>query len=271
VARDIGFVLLTHSHPRQIARLLARLNQLFDHPPIACHHDAGQCAFPDAARTPNLRLVEPHIVTQWARFSIVEATVRAIALLYERGPGPDVFIVLSGADYPITNAARIRLDVNGADAFIEHERLEPGFLLNNWQRKRCNDFYGGGGGPVPFGPSLCCFAGSQWFAASRRAASAILDFYRRRPQLADHLRLRDYPDETYFHTILANTPGLQLRNCNWRYLEWRPGSSHPAILTRSDLPRILASPAHFARKFDFDADPALFDAIDAAVDGGGAA
>jgi len=44
------------------------------------------------------------------------------------------------------------------------------------------------------------------------------------------------------------------------------GGHHPKTLGMEDIPHILASGAHFARKFDLAKDAEVFDAIDAAVD-----
>jgi hypothetical protein len=41
---------------------------------------------------------------------------------------------------------------------------------------------------------------------------------------------------------------------------------HPKTLGVEDIPRILASGAHFARKFNLENGAEVFDAIDAAVD-----
>ena len=39
----IGFVVLTHSNPPQITRLIRCLNALYSSPPIVLHHDFSQC------------------------------------------------------------------------------------------------------------------------------------------------------------------------------------------------------------------------------------
>jgi len=54
-----------------------------------------------------------------------------------------------------------------------------------------------------------------------------------------------------------------------RYIDWRMGGYHPKTLGLDDIPRILASGAHFARKFDLAMGPEVFDAIDEIVDSSG--
>ncbi len=84
--------------------------------------------------------------------------------------------------------------------------------------------------------------------------------------LARYFHNRSYVDESYFQTILANSPGLKLNNNNWRYVEWNPTGSHPRTLGVKDLPKILSSGAHFARKFDLDTDASVFDELDRFVE-----
>jgi hypothetical protein len=42
MAREIGFVIISHNQPQQLLRLVRRLQSLYDNPPIAVHHDFAQ-------------------------------------------------------------------------------------------------------------------------------------------------------------------------------------------------------------------------------------
>lgn len=123
----IGFVLVTHSNQQQIRRLVARLDGIFDHPPIALHHDFGKCAL-DISEFPNVKLVQPHFSTRWSHISVVRATMAALRLLYTADAGPDWFCVLSGADYPVRSADAVLADLEAGecDAYVQHELLYPG-------------------------------------------------------------------------------------------------------------------------------------------------
>jgi hypothetical protein len=121
----IGFVLLTHNKPQQAVRLVKRLNDMFGAPPIAWHHDFTQCALPFDSITKNASLVRPHIKTSWGQFSLPEAMLSALKLLFETKAPPDWFILLSGADYPIKSAERIALDLSRSpyDVHMNHEKI----------------------------------------------------------------------------------------------------------------------------------------------------
>lgn len=60
-----------------------------------------------------------------------------------------------------------------------------------------------------------------------------------------------YPLESYFHTVLCNSPEFQNTTVNndLRYIVWDSTYEVPQILTMSHLDKMLASEAAFARPF----------------------
>ena len=120
-----GFVIMSHKAPHQLLRLTRALNALYGDPPIACHHDFSQCDLRKSEFPANVRFVDPFIKTAWAKWSLVEATLSALQLLYASAD-PDFFFLISAADYPTVDADRARMDVlrSGADAFIDAFPLE---------------------------------------------------------------------------------------------------------------------------------------------------
>jgi hypothetical protein len=278
----IGFVVMTHSKPHQLERLSARLNAMFDHPPIVCHHNFSLCPMQTGRFSKNVSFVRPHVRTAWGAFSCVEAFMRAIEQLYAAPDNPDWFVLLSGFDYPIKPAAQIIRDLSAGDydAHIEHEPVRPGELKTAWQKESFGRYCCLGFRVpltqkrirvkhplltrwwVPFSNRLHCYAGSDWICANRRAARSLVEMHKTELKLARHYRRLSIPTESYYHTILANTPGLKLNNNNWRYIDWSLGGPHPKTLNSEDLPKLLASTAHFARKLDLDQNPALYDQLD---------
>lgn len=310
----IGFVLVTYKNPEQLLRLVLALNRLYHDPPIAIHHDFGQCD-PLAHRFPaNVAFVRPHVATGWGTFGVAEGTVRALEILYgqadvqanaarptaDPASGPAWVTLLSGCDYPLQPAAVVLADLErgGYDAHIDHTRIRADAPSGSWQRL-CVDRYlrtqlqvpwperPGGlrrwrwrrrplhlrqpllAAPfLPWTSRFHCYAGSQWFSASRRAARMIIRRHRDPDdRLSQGLR-RFYQhvqvvDESYFHTLLANSPGLRLNPQTWRYIDWGSHNQpHPNTLTAADLPAALASGCHFARKFCATSEPAALDQLD---------
>ena len=118
----------------------------------------------------------------------------------------------------------------------------------------------------PFSETLKCYGGSGWFTCNRKAAERLLADNADNRALLAHYSRRFIPDESFPHTILCNQPDLKTSKDSMRYIDWSQGGHHPKTLGMEDLPRILASDAHFARKFDLTKGAEVFDAIDAAVD-----
>src|SRR5262249_2829049 len=127
---SIGFVLITHNKSKQIQRLIDRLNSMFDQPPIVCHHDFAKCTLPLEEFPGNVSFVLPHLLTGWGVFPIVEATVRAIRLMYEGPAPPEWFVLLSGSDYPVKTAGQIRRELAASlyDAHIHHTLIWPNHI-----------------------------------------------------------------------------------------------------------------------------------------------
>ena len=86
----------------------------------------------------------------------------------------------------------------------------------------------------------------------RRAAQVLLEKTPLWQRLHRHYSSRTLPEESFYQTLLENTPGLHLSPKNLRYTDWRMQYAHPRTLGREDFPRLLASSDHFARKFPLD-------------------
>jgi hypothetical protein len=299
MSKQIGFIILSHANPPQLLRLARTLQRLYDNPPIVCHHDFSQSALIQDDFPSEIRFVSPFFKTGWGRYSIVMAALRALELLYENA-APDWFVLLSGTDYPTMRAEKVLEELNsgGMDALLdfrevsrthsdlpyrtpENPTLEhfvsPGNLAIAWNR------YVGfnawlpiiRSGPrigryiiylpfeawrSPFGPHFKCFYGDQWFTGNRKVAEILLNPTDKHMQLRRHLRFRIVGDECYYHSVLGNSPGLKISKATKRFSEWLGGGAHPQILGLNDLPAIISSKAHFARKFAMDSP--VLDEID---------
>ncbi len=292
----IGFVLLTHNKPHQLLRLVNRLNSMFDFPPIAIHHDFDKCPLPDGFLSENVSFVRPHVKTGWGEFSLVEAMLAVLKHMDARADSPEWCVTLSGSCYPTKPAAQVlaNLNANGYDAHLDGNDLDRSALHTPLHKEYFKRYcqvevpypsltkklrpitrhirlpYFLTQNKLPYHEDLRCFAGSQWFSVNRRALAAILEFQGTpdAEALARHCRRLIYSDETYFQTIVFNTPGLKARFDNWLYLDWSEKKEHPKLLTQADLARIAAAPAHFARKVDVDKEASahLMDLLDQIID-----
>lgn len=280
----LGFAILSHRDPPQLARLIDRLGRLYPRSPIAIHHDFDQCPIEPsdlASMARVARFVMPHCSTRWGRWSLVEAAVRALSTLLESPNPPAWMTLLSAADYPVAPPSKVLADLAScnADACIESRPVSisgPCDARTRSLRKRYlrQTIWLGDIMPAlsrtrisipaalarhigPFGPSLQLHWGSQWFTCNRRVAEAIVGSPRTHRRLSRWMRRTHVPDEAFIHTLVMNNPTFRVRRENRRFIRWRDaGAKSPDTLTIADLDAVLASDAHFARKFNAD-DPVL--------------
>jgi len=298
----IGFILLTHTRPAQILRLVQRLQSMFPGAPIVCHHDFDKCPLePDTF--PGVDFVRPHLETSWGGMDTVTAIIASIRQLYARSDAPDWFVLLSGADYPVKPAHRILTDLARSeyDAHIDLNRILPSGVDDPWVRTNFNRYFAIRLRQLywssrlhrpstrwrrvrsrhlpwvhrlmpwknrPFSRSFHCFCGNTWFTANRQAAAEVLDFHAHTPRLAGNYAWKGNVDESYIHCILGNAPNLNVSQEPLHYMDWAAGGKSMKTLTRADLSAIQASGAHFARKFDPDVDSQVLDELDALIEGG---
>jgi hypothetical protein len=297
VPAPVGFALLTYCEPAQILRLVSRLRALYGPAtPIAVNHSFGQCPLDTTRFPPEVRWVQPHLEMGWGVWATVEAALAALRLLHAGGEGPDFTVLLSGTDYPIAAPARVLADLRGggADAYLDAWPVSP------WRRDRALEGPLGlgvnRGGPnqkvcyrryysstvhllglrlrirspllapllAPFSRRFPCWAGEHWWTLGRRGVEHLLRAREEEPRLARWFAARHVPEEAYVHTVTCNAPTLRVVHHAFRYVDWSSHAPSPRLLGSADLPRLLDSGAHFARKFAPD-DPVL-DALDRTLD-----
>jgi hypothetical protein len=120
----------------------------------------------------------------------------------------------------------------------------------------------------PFSPAFPCWGGYNWFSASSECVRFLTRWAREHPDVAGYYRRTVLPEESFFATVLHNSGRFRIANDCRRYVNWGRAVAHaisPATITANDVPRVLASGAHFARKFDMSVDARPFDLIDAAI------
>jgi hypothetical protein len=118
--------------------------------------------------------------------------------------------------------------------------------------------------PPPGG--LDPYVGTAYWCLSRECLRLVEDTVRRRPDLVAEFRRVSHPDESFFQTIIMNSPlAHSVEDDDLRYIDWSDGLPSPLVLTLADLDRLLASPQLFARKFDPRVDAEVLGAIDSSI------
>lgn len=116
----------------------------------------------------------------------------------------------------------------------------------------------------PFGRGGLHLTGaSQNTNYRRKAIESVLSYVDANPDYSAYFRRTALPDESFFATILCNSPELRIANDNLRHIHWAgPQAATGGVLALHQLPDLKASPAWFALKVDQDADPEILDTLD---------
>lgn len=283
---ELAYVVLAHRSPDQVVRLVRRLAT--PHAAFFVHVDrnADDSVY-EAVRTGLADLSSVSLVRRrsctWGGFGIVRAILEALKAVRDDRRRFDFVVLLSGQDYPIatTTAIHEHLGEHRGHTFVNnfsvptpnwadgglarltgwhwHGRVfgrhimfpDQRFVAKTWHRRF----------PAGFEPH----GGSMYWALSDDALDYLHDFHERNRRFVRFFKHVNIPDESFFHTILLNSPlASTVIDDDLHYADWSELQSHPKTLGHDDIDSALASGRLFARKFD---DPNVLDAIDARVHG----
>ena len=106
------------------------------------------------------------------------------------------------------------------------------------------------------------FGGSTWFTITRRMMMYCLDYARLNPRYVRSFSWTRCADEIFFQTIMLNSPFREnILDDNLVHIDWSTGPEYPRILRVTDIQKLEASNAFFARKFDENIDSAVIDHV----------
>jgi hypothetical protein len=295
----IDYLVLAHKNPKQVARLVQRLDDDQSH--VHIHVDARFPQAPFKRALDGLALKHP---PSWIKpgksphgdFGLVRVTLRGLGDIIERSTKSGYVILLSGQDYPIKPRPYIRefLECSyGKNFILCHKmpaywethlgmsRVEKKFFRFRGHRRvfppespprtlggkfflQLQRLYFARPAKLPVG--LTVYRGAQWWCLTHEAVKYILDYVARTPDINRYFRFALSANELYFQTILASAPGLGetiVSDNDLHYVVWNtPKPPPPAILKSSDLPDLERTDKLFARKFDSEIDNEILDLVD---------
>jgi hypothetical protein len=280
---DLACVVLAHSDPVQVRRLIAALDPF----PVFLHCDAGtpENVFEEmTADLPGRVRVLRRFRTAWARWGLVAAELEGYREALATTRASHVAL-MSGSDYPLRSTediSRLLERVSGQSVAWSRPMPVPNWGLRggHWRlqfryaawRKHMLVLPV----PRPLPSGLVLAGGSQSKILARDHAAALLAAVDSHPHLARRWRHTWIPDETFVYSIL-HTPDLvrgwveeRVRASAW-VIRWPDGSvKSPPWLTSADLdvlrqacedPR-SGQLRFFARKFGTDVDTSVLDMLD---------
>lgn len=96
---------------------------------------------------------------------------------------------------------------------------------------------------------LRVYGGDFALQLNKRAVDGLLNSTPTLNRVIRYYQKRANPSEAFFQTILCNQADIKISAKHKRYADWTGNGRHPKWIEMADVPLILASGAHFARKF----------------------
>lgn len=283
------YLILAHNQPQQLQRLVAALDQ--SEVGFAIHIDAKVDVAPfieAIGSLPNVHWVQDRISVNWAGFSQIEATLALLHLARERFPEYKRASLLSGACYPVasndrllrlcdksTNYISLTPVPEAADSYQRISRYHlPDHPFLNPRTPRDQRALSMGVGsyvqeflrhlPPPTALPLDYYKGSQWWSLSRAATDYCLNYIEQEPYIVERFRYSWVPDESFFHTLLGNSPFKKICRPRLHYIDWtRESIKKGKVLDESCFEKVVGSRFMFVRKVAPDTSAILLDQLDA--------
>lgn len=280
-----AYLILAHNSLKHLELLVNAMNtdatEIFVH--IDAKSDIGQFK---ALLGTKVHFIEDRVPVFWGDFSQVEAILRLLFAAKKFYGGFDRYTLLSGVDYPIRDVSYIEnyFKKNASVQFMNivavpssvvrkpiSRFVRPRLKIRRISRNRVLEFACTAlewflplldyrkelGGRKPF-------AGSTWWSISGDACDFILKTTNDHPELLTYFSKTQNPDESFFQTILGNSPFATSIQHNLTYADWSEGKRSPAWITQKHIdlftmqnPLLLndaygEAEALFARKFADD-------------------
>ncbi len=273
---NIAHLILVHKNPLQLERLLNAL----DHPAFTCYIHVDQkideAQFHFLSKRKNVLFINKRASVYWAGYGTIQATLNGFQEIVPKGY--DYINVISAQDFPIKSAAFIYdyiLERRG-NQFITCESIEDEWAeaaprvkeyhFINWQipgkfrlGKLFTKLLPKRKFPLPYK----IVGRANWFTLTNDAADYILHFLETHPEVSRYFKYCWGADEFIFATIIYNSRFKPDIINNLVYVDWAGQTKgHPRILDASDFQNLKASDKLFARKFDLQLYPEIFEQLE---------
>lgn len=270
----IAYMIQAHKNPQALNKLIAALN--YESVDFYVHIDSKSDIDKDIVVRSNVFVLQDRIDVKWGHISQVLATLNLMKAVKASGKEYDYVWLISGQDFPIKSNQFIhtKLQENTQVNYIEIIKKEDNRYLR--YLKRNTTWYPTWGASPVFimrvlrklynyatgGATKSWFKrknylgvewafGSSWFTITYQAMCYILEQVESKPYL-QYFKNCICPDESFFQTILFNSPYKETCQNNLVYVDWSEGKKNPKILTDEDYEALKKSDKLIARKFEGD-------------------
>lgn len=211
----------------------------------------------------------------WAVFSQVEATLNLMRYAATWGEYGH-YLLCSGQDYPLVKASELSdfLNKNADFNFVQIWASKNGGGYTNNYDKRTEIYYpysvlgntlpkriakralveltGGYNRTWPIFrrkqlENVDFYFGSQWVCISGEMEKWVEEYIKNHQEFIEFYRHTNCPDESFFQTLLMNSPYKDRRQDYLHYIDWSSGGNSPKNLDVSDIDRMMKSGKLMAR------------------------
>lgn len=105
------------------------------------------------------------------------------------------------------------------------------------------------------------YFGSEWWCLNSKTIEWILNFLKKNRDYYQFFSACSTPDESFFHTLVMNSPYMKNIQDYLHYVDWSEDKSSPKTLTMEDFPKIEKSGKLMARKFDIKGDRKIIEEL----------
>lgn len=294
---QVAYLLMVHKNPRQVRRLVDRLN--YKTCAFWVHVDVKQDIHPfrrELEQLPNVFFVENRKDCSWGRFSFTEANIEGIKAIHQSGYLYDHLVILSGQDYPLcsNDLWLATLSANKGASLVHFQQVTD--HVNPHTRERVLKYH------IPFpGNKMIIYPyssghvtkrainlllrasrkyplprilprnrdlyfGSNWIRLAPKAVSYFLETLEAEPEICRFFSTTSLSEEHLFHTILLSgteTERGKIINNNFTFCHWkRDPSLYTIPLNMSDVDLLFSSNDLMARKFDETYDVEILNYLD---------
>jgi hypothetical protein len=114
-----------------------------------------------------------------------------------------------------------------------------------------------------FNDDFICYGGSFFCLLSASCVRYARTFARENPDVVEYISAMAGPEELFLQTALVNSGKFRLAPRGMHYIDFSNSHyNHPKTLGMADLPEMLGSDYHWARKFNPDVGPDVLDILD---------
>ncbi|MBD3664858.1 DUF5928 domain-containing protein [Sulfitobacter aestuariivivens] len=273
----IAYILLCHKDPTAVIRQAERLTAVGDY--MAIHFDASankqdfQEIKKALASNPNVTLVRKRVRCGWGEWSLVQATLNALAAALAAFPRATHFYMLSGDCMAIKSAEYTHrfLDNDDADFIESNDFFESNWIRTGWKEERLiyrhwfnertqkKRFYAMFEAQKKLGltrdipADLQIKIGSQWWCLRRRTIESLMNFIAKRRDVKRFFATTWIPDETFFQTLVSHlVPQDEIRARTLTFLMFTDYGM-PVTFYNDHYDLLLSQDYLFARKISSEA------------------